>query len=120
MQERDLPSSISDPRSLLSFFPVQSERFRRRSVIDRKQDRVFTHRVLVRVPLPRRHDEDIAFGPIELIGRDSGHSLTAKSVVNRRARVSMRFGLLLRSQQLDRTGAGLKRVAAVYRIGVLQ
>jgi hypothetical protein len=53
---------------LFRFLSVQPQRLRRRPVIDRKQDRVLAARVFVRMPLPRRHDEDIALVPIEFVG----------------------------------------------------
>jgi hypothetical protein len=49
---------------LLRFFPVKAQRLRRRPVGDREENRVFVGRVLVRVPLPGRHDKNIALIPI--------------------------------------------------------
>jgi hypothetical protein len=52
--------------------------------------------ILVNVPLPRRHDEDIAFVPIEFVGRDFSHPVAAERVIDRRARVPVRLGLFVR------------------------
>src|SRR5258706_10191335 len=105
---------------LFPFLPIQPQRFGRWPVADRKQDRVIAVQVLMRMPLPRRHDEDIALAPVKFIGRDFSYAAAAKGVINGRAGVAVRFGLLLRPQELYRAGTGRQRVTTIYGIRVLQ
>ena len=88
-------SRVTRTHQLFSLVPIQPERFGGRPVADRKQDRVIAHGILVRVPHPRRHDENIALLPGEFIGRYFSRTLATKGVVNRRAGVAVRPGFFL-------------------------
>src|SRR3970040_2109517 len=89
--------------TLLGFFPIQPQRFRRWLVGDRKEDSVVARSVFVGMKLPRRHDEDITFVPVHFVGGNFGHASAAKSMVDRCAGVAVRARLFVRAQQLNLT-----------------
>ena len=91
----------------LDLFPVKAQNLRCRLIGDRKKNRVFVGRVLMRVPLPGWHDKDIALIPIEIVRRDLGQSAAAESMVHRRARVTMRMGFFFGAKKLNLAGKRL-------------
>src|ERR1700675_2301491 len=59
-------SSKTEMSLALSFFAIQTERLQNRRVVHGKENRVVLGRAVgVLVPVPQRHDERVAFLPVE-------------------------------------------------------
>src|SRR5262245_26767790 len=74
----------------------------------------------MRVPLPERHDESVAFFPLQVPLADSGATLALKNMINRGARVAVRLGILFGSKKLHLTRHGRIRIATGRWIYVAQ
>ena len=56
------------------------------------------------VPVPKGHDEGIAFVPMKGLTVDHSSAAAAKRVIENRVRMTMRLGALSRFEHLDPTG----------------
>src|SRR5688500_638504 len=70
---------------------IELQRFHHRSIVDGKKHRFVIGEILVRMPLPKRHYETVAFAPLEVTLADSSTALTAHYVGNRCAGLAVRL-----------------------------
>src|SRR6266545_1740602 len=75
--------------------PIEPELRQRRPVVHRVENRVRVRHILVAVPGPRWHDEEIALLPLDALALDRRDALALEHAVTRRTVVAVWLRLLL-------------------------
>src|SRR3954447_10698309 len=90
--------------SSLHFFAIDVQRLHGGPVGHREQDALAAGGVLVLVPVPGRHDEEVALLPLEALPFDLGDPIAAEGLIDRGAGMAVRLQAAARTQQLDVAG----------------